>query len=140
MPCHNKYQDRITKANSANQPPQRVSHHSSNSDEQGSASQSIDSKSRLQLRAPPPLSTVATTGPVDGPITGDSILSSNISNRGDSTDDNGPISSTWFANSNGLDSLLNSKHLVRNNDLSNFDDDLPSLFAKQVRIKLELTI
>ena len=40
----------------------------------------------------------------------------------------------WFGNSSALDSFLNSKTLV--NEPGHFEDDLPSLFAKQVRTEL----
>ena len=44
----------------------------------------------------------------------------------------GPTTGNWFGNSSALDSLLlNSKTLAKDN--AHFDDDLPSLFAKQVR-------
>jgi hypothetical protein len=57
-----------------------------------------------------------------------------------SGNDCGPMSGTWLAKSNGLDSLLNHKPLTMcNNDSSTFDDDLPSLFAKQV-CKATITI
>ena len=55
------------------------------------------------------------------------------SNQGASGVDYGASNPTWLANSNGLDSLLNHKHLTMcNNDPYKLDDDLPSLLAKQV--------
>ena len=94
--------------------------------------QIIDSKSRLQLRAPPPLNNLPLPNIGNGPISGSSIVSATSSNVSNSANDNRSLSGTWLANSNGLDSLLNHKPLTMCNDSSPFDDDLPSLFAKQV--------
>ena len=114
---------------------QQLKHLSTNSDEhngQGTP-HSIDGKSRLQLRAPPPLNNLPLPNIDSAPICGGNILSPTSSNRMNSPNDCGPMSGTWLANSNGPDSLLNQKPLTMyNNDSSRFDDDLPSLFAKQV--------
>ena len=92
----------------------------------------MDSKSRLQLLAPPPLTGLPTS---DGnsPTSGDSIVSPELSNTENLLCDSSLVGSRWFAHSNGLDALLNSKSITYNNDPFRFDDDLPSLFAKQVR-------
>ena len=91
----------------------------------------MDSKSRLQLLAPPPLTGLPTS---DGnsPTSGDSIVSPELSNTENLLCDSSLVGSRWFAHSNGLDALLNSKSITYNNDPFRFDDDLPSLFAKQV--------
>ena len=92
-----------------------------------------NSKSRLQMRAPPPLSNLPSTNISDASYSGSSILSPCSSNQGGSGVEFGSNNSSWLANSNGLDSLLHHKHLTMcNNDPSKFDDDLPSLLAKQV--------
>ena len=92
----------------------------------------MDSKSRLQLLAPPPLTGLPTS---DGnsPTSGDSIVSPELSNTENLLCDSNLVGSRWFAHSNGLDALLSSKSITYNNDPFRFDDDLPSLFAKQVR-------
>ena len=92
----------------------------------------MDSKSRLQLLAPPPLTGLPTS---DGnsPTSGDSIVSPELSNTENLLCDSSLVGSRWFAHSNGLDALLSSKSITYNNDPFRFDDDLPSLFAKQVR-------
>ena len=92
----------------------------------------MDSKSRLQLLAPPPLTGLPTS---DGnsPTSGDSIVSPELSNTENLLCDSSLVGSRWFAQSNGLDALLSSKSITYNNDPFRFDDDLPSLFAKQVR-------
>ena len=92
-----------------------------------------NSKSRLQMRAPPPLDTLPSTNISEPSYSGSSILSPCSSNQGGSGVERGPSSNSWLANSNRLDSLLNHKHLTMCiNDPSQFDDDLPSLLAKQV--------
>ena len=91
----------------------------------------MDSKSRLQLLAPPPLTGLPTS---DGnsPTSGDNIVSPELSNTENLLCDSSLVGSRWFAHSNGLDALLSSKSITYNNDPFRFDDDLPSLFAKQV--------
>ena len=122
---------------------QQLKHLSTNSDEQRGqgTTHSIDGKSRIQLRAPPPLNNLPLPNIGNAPISGSSVLSPTSSNRMNSPNDCGPMSGTWFANSNGLDSLHNQKPLTMcNNDSSCFDDDLPSLFAKQVSNNTKYTI
>ena len=114
---------------------ERLKHLSTNSDEQHleGTKQSIDDKSRLQLRAPPHLSNVTLPNIGNAPISDSTILSPTSSTRVTFANDPGPMSGTWFANSNGLDSLINHQPVTMcNNDSSHFDDDLPSLLAKQV--------
>ena len=85
------------------------------------------------MRAPPPLSALPSANLSNTSFSGSSILSPSSSQLGGSANENGTRNNTWLANSNGLDSLLNHKHLAMcNNDASPFDDDLPSLLAKQV--------
>ena len=111
---------------------QRFSKLSPNSNEQHQNTDlQMDSKSRLQLLAPPPLTGLPTS---DGnsPTSGDSIVSPELSNTENLLCDSSLVGSRWFAHSNGLDALLNSKSITYNNDPFRFDDDLPSLFAKQV--------
>ena len=112
---------------------QRFSKLSPNSNEQHQNSDlQMDSKSRLQSLAPPPLTGLPTS---DGnsPTSGDSIVSPELSNTENILCDSSLVGSRWFAHSNGLDALLSSKSVTYNNDPFRFDDDLPSLFAKQVR-------
>ena len=116
---------------------QRLLRHSTNSDEQQHqvSSQFISGKSRLQLRAPPPLNTLSLLNFTKGPTSEDKNLTSSTLSAYSSVSGNGPSSSMWFGNSSALDSLLiNPTPLVMsNNNRLHCDDDLPSLFAKQVR-------
>ena len=127
-----QFDDNVASSADVNNVTQRLKTLSTNSEEPNMEHCS-NSKSRLQMRAPPPLSNLPSTNISDASYTGSSILSPCSSNQGGSGVEFGSNNSSWLANSNGLDSLLHHKHLTMcNNDPSKFDDDLPSLLAKQV--------
>lgn len=128
---HYQFDDNVASSADVNNVTQRLKTLSTNSEEPNMEHCS-NSKSRLQMRAPPPLSNLPSTNISDASYTGSSILSPCSSNQGGSGVEFGSNNSSWLANSNGLDSLLHHKHLTMcNNDPSKFDDDLPSLLAKQ---------